>query len=258
MLYTLSLHNVMSNIFQLKNLNIQSIVHHFYFNSVKKEQLLRKLKGKLEIGKKQKQISWSCRKPRWESWGERRHQDSEFQVNCKADIYPANTRCHHCAVENVADIQVFYLIFRTEGSLQVFEIVHFSPLLIPVYDYCGLIKTPWTLIFSCVWFIPHPLSRVVLEVVQAPRKTPGRAPASKLLEVEGLPVQRFPPLGLCLGPALSSPTPTPLSEATQLQAPLLQPELEREQPGDGEFEGSVCRWHCPAWEGKRQGGRAEF
>ncbi|XP_068383192.1 LOW QUALITY PROTEIN: zinc finger protein 19-like [Eschrichtius robustus] len=79
---------------------------------------------------------------------------------------------------------------------------------------------------------------VVLEAVQARRETPGRVPASKLL-VEGLPVQRFPPLGLCLGPALASPTPTPLSEATQLQAPLLQPELEREQPGDGELKG-----HC--------------
>ena len=43
--------------FNFKNLNVQSVVYQFYFNKMKKEQLLRKLKGKLENGKKQKQIS---------------------------------------------------------------------------------------------------------------------------------------------------------------------------------------------------------
>ena len=43
--------------FNFKNLNVQSVVYQFYFNKMKKEQLLRKLKGKLENEKKQKQIS---------------------------------------------------------------------------------------------------------------------------------------------------------------------------------------------------------
>ena len=38
--------------FSFKNLNVQSIVYQFYFNKVEKEQLLRKIKGKLENGKK--------------------------------------------------------------------------------------------------------------------------------------------------------------------------------------------------------------
>lgn len=55
MLYTLSLHNVMSNIFQLKNLNIQSIVHHFYLNGVKnKRAIVKKIKRQVRNWKKTK------------------------------------------------------------------------------------------------------------------------------------------------------------------------------------------------------------